>query len=231
MKSLPSYIPACSLNDPKLDDCVVKAANGAIPTLVNGDPKYRIPNLNPMLIPMLKIEQGTYAVGLNLEWKNADIYGLKDIKMTKSDLDVKTKHARFEFSAPKIKISGLYTASGKVLVLPVTGTGPSNVTVENMKLVFECDWPLKKKANGKEYLDIKNTNLTMLDVGFMSLKFDNLFNGNRLLGDNLNLFINENWKEIAKEIAPAVVDAIGVVFTLLIQRICEIVPYEYVFKP
>lgn len=53
----------------------------------------------------------------------------------------------------------------------------------------------------------------------------------KFTGENMNTFINENWREIAKEIGPGVVDAIGEVFKLVLKNICDIVPYNVVFKP
>ena len=47
----------------------------------------------------------------------------------------------------------------------------------------------------------------------------------------MNLFINENWREVAKEIGPAVADAIGEVFKLVMKNVCDVVPYDSVFKP
>lgn len=222
---------ACSRSDPNLNECVIKNGKAAIPVIINGDPKYRVPNMNPMVIPELALWQGTSAVGLKLAWKNAQIHGLKDAEFRECDMNVTTKHTKLTFFAPKISITGIYTASGRVLILPVTGTGPSNITVLNMKISFDYDWPVSKRANGKEYIDIINHKMTLHDLGFMQVKFDNLFNGDRLLGDNMNNFINENWKEVSKEFGPGVADAIGEVFKLVLKNICDLVPYDVVFKP
>ena len=41
--------------------------------------------MDPLVIPELRITEGTDAVGLKLLWKNAEIHGLKDIKMTNAE--------------------------------------------------------------------------------------------------------------------------------------------------
>ncbi|XP_034238685.1 protein takeout-like [Thrips palmi] len=228
---LPSYLTACSRSDPKLNECVIQKASAAIPFIINGDPKYRVPNMNPMVIPELALWQGTSAVGLKMAWKNAEIHGLKDAKMLECDMDVPKKHTRLTFFTPSISLTGTYTASGRVLLLPVTGTGPSNITVKNMRISFDYDWPVKKRANGKEYIDILNHKMTLHELGFMQVRFENLFNGDRLLGENMNNFINENWQEVSKEFGPGVTEAIGEVFRLVLKNICDLVPYDTVFKP
>lgn len=46
--------------------------------LIPGDRKYKLPNLNPLEILELKVNQGTQQVGLQITIKNAKIYGVKD---------------------------------------------------------------------------------------------------------------------------------------------------------
>lgn len=186
--------------------------------------------MNPMVIPELALWQGTSAVGLKLAWKNAEIHGLKDADFLDCDMNVTSKHTKLTFFAPTITIAGTYTASGRVLLLPVTGTGPSNITLKDMNISYEYDWPLKKRSSGREYIDIINSKMTLNSLGHMAVRFDNLFNGDRLLGENMNNFINENWREVSKEFGPGVADAIGEVFKLVLKNICDAVPYDVVFN-
>lgn len=45
----------------------------------------------------------------------------------------------------------------------------------------------------------------------------------------MNRFLNENWKDIIKEVAPAVADALAQVFRTTIGSMAELVPFEYIF--
>ncbi|KAJ1522629.1 hypothetical protein ONE63_001802 [Megalurothrips usitatus] len=231
VNKLPPYITACSRSDPKVSECVLKNGKNAIPNVIEGDPKYRVPKLNPMVIPELHLQQGSDAVGLKLSWKNAELHGMKDVDFREAFFDPVKRHLKMNFIVPKISITGTYTSSGRVLLLPVTGTGPSNITCENMKISYDLDWDIVKRSNGREYINVTTSHMTLEDIGFMSLKFENLFNGDRLLGRNMNEFLNENWKDLAKEFGPGVADAIGQVFRLVLKNICDIVPYDLVLKP
>ncbi|KAK3916253.1 Protein takeout [Frankliniella fusca] len=229
INKLPPYISPCRQDDPKLGDCILKNAKATLPKVINGEPKYRVPNLDPLLITELKLRQGTDSVGLKLAWKNAEFHGLKSVQPLSCEASTKTRHIKFEVFVPQISITGTYSATGRVLLLPVTGSGPSNITVQNMKVTYEMGWDVVKK-NGKDYMDIVNNKITLRDIGFMTMKFENFFNGDRILGGNMNRFLNENWKELAKEFGPGVADAMGEVFLLLSRRISEIVPYDIIFK-
>lgn len=58
-----------------------------------------------------------------------------------------------------------------------------------MRISFDYDWPVKKRSNGKEYIDILNHKMTMHELGFMQVRFENLFNGDRLLGERGRLVV------------------------------------------
>lgn len=47
-----------------------------------GDPKYGVPNLDPLAIKELKVRQGTRQVGLNLTLSNCSLIGLKNAEFT-----------------------------------------------------------------------------------------------------------------------------------------------------
>lgn len=58
------------------------------------------------------------------------------------------------------------------------------------------------------------------------MHFSNLFNGNAALADNMNLFLNENWKDILNELKMPIIDGFGRVFTVLINHVFNSFPYS-----
>jgi len=62
-----------------------------------------------------------------------------------------------------------------------------------------------------------------------SLYLTNLFNGDKALGDNMNLFINENWRDILKELKPSIQDTISQILQNIINRIFAKIPYDDIF--
>lgn len=55
---------------------------------------------------------------------------------------------------------------------------------------------------------------------------ENLFNGDKLLGDTTNQFLNENWSDVINELKPALRDAIGLIAGNVIKAVFERFPYE-----
>lgn len=62
------------------------------------------------------------------------------------------------------------------------------------------------------------------------MHFTNLFNGNAALGDSMNQFLNENWKDILNELKTPIVDGFGGVFKVIINHIFNSFPYTDVFN-
>lgn len=84
--------------------------------------------------------------------------------------------------------------------------------------------------NGKEYLTTNDLKLTF-DITRLHYHFENLYNGDKLLGDSTNAFLNENWEDIYKELRPLIFDG----FTLIIQQtlvnLFHKVPFRELFAP
>ena len=61
------------------------------------------------------------------------------------------------------------------------------------------------------------------------MDFSNLFNGDKALGDNMNLFLNDNWQDILKELKPAITEAFAKVFMYVINGVFSHIPYDMLF--
>lgn len=48
-------------------------------------------------------------------------------------------------------------------------------------------------------------------------------------GNNMNRFLNENWREVTKELGPAVGQAFSDVFRILLTNVAAQVPFEDIY--
>ncbi|KAK3926822.1 Protein takeout [Frankliniella fusca] len=225
---LPSYITACRNDDPNLNECAVKAGRAAIPHFTNGDRKYKIPKLNPLTVYDFKVSQGTRSVGLQINMNEASIFGLPDMSFDAARVDLKSRHIEWDFTASNIKILGTYNITGRVLLLPLVGNGQANITLRDCTFNYTFDYDVEQRADGVEYMALYNDRLTF-DTKRVYIKLANLFNGDRLLGNNMNHFLNENWKEVTHEVGPTIADAISEVFRQILTQISDLVPWKYVY--
>lgn len=64
----------------------------------------------------------------------------------------------------------------------------------------------------------------------MYIYMENLFNGDKLLGDTTNQFLNENWRDIFNELQPAMLKAIGIMNLGVAKPVFDEVPYAELFN-
>lgn len=63
----------------------------------------------------------------------------------------------------------------------------------------------------------------------MHLKLDNLFNGDKLLGDSTNKFLDENWKDIFSELQPAIIKTLEIINLSVPKPVFDAVPYSELY--
>ena len=96
---------------------------------------------------------------------------------------------------------------------------------------YKYDFPLKKGADGKEYCTVVNSSIEIVGAEGMDIRFEGLFNGDKLLGDQMNIFLNENWRELIKELGPGIAEATGEVVKLVVVGLANHVPVDEMFGP
>ncbi|KAL7042740.1 hypothetical protein ACKWTF_001266 [Chironomus riparius] len=133
-----------------------------------------------------------------------------------------------KYKQDHIQLFGPYKAKGKILVLPMNGDGEANITFTGVDGIVKM---LTKKIlkNGKNYMQIDKLRMNF-DVKRASFNFTNLFNGNVQLGDALNKFINENWKDILNDLKPAMADSLGSIYKSLLDNMFSNIPYDEFFE-
>lgn len=198
---LPSYIKPCARDDPNLEKCALEHGKAAIPQLIKGDRRIGVPNLDPVEISEIEVPAGPFTFDV----KNVTLYGLKDVDLKRVAFDLKQYHVSYEMFFPVLEIRGHYEINGKILLLPITGSGDMNITLENSYTKTHSE--LKKvEVDGVEFLRFQNLS-TQIEPQQVHFHFTNLFNGNKLLGDEMNQLLNREWKDAWREFGPAMTAA------------------------
>lgn len=223
----------CKKNDPNIDKCLKTSLQTVIPDLGEGYPKLRIPAIEPFELPSLEIDHGkgsNKAVSIDLKLKDVKIMGLTSavIDSLKTDLDNYKLSGKIGFSKP-LEITGHYTVNGKVLVLPITGSGPCTLLLNDpvLELTEVSGTPYEK--NGKTFVQIKKVDLKLTSVKKLNVKLENLFNGNKQLGESMNNILNENWPVLLEELKPAFEEAIGAIAQDIVNKALQKTAFTDIF--
>ncbi|KAK9501904.1 hypothetical protein O3M35_012539 [Rhynocoris fuscipes] len=221
---LPSNWRTCKRSDKNMVDCVRSAVVDAVKSMKDGFPSLGVLPLDPMHFDSLSIGQGSGPVSINLDFKNMDINGistLTKLENAKVNWEEYTLQADASFASP-LTLRGDYSISGQVLVLPIVGKGKFNLTFDDFVAKLYLKGHEVTKAKNK-YMEVDKFTV-QIETSKLHIYLGNLFNGDKALGDNMNLFINENWQEILKELRPAISKAFGEAFKDISNRVFRKIP-------
>lgn len=131
--------------------------NIAIKKLFNGLPELNMAPLDPLKADRLTIEQGGQSpVRIKLYFKNVTYYGMKNGEFTKLEglgNEIDGSRFNFDIKLPVVTQLGAYKINGQVLILPIQGTGHSNMTFINPVMKFRSVMKVINK-DGAEYMQI-----------------------------------------------------------------------------
>ncbi|XP_044760922.1 uncharacterized protein LOC123318379 [Coccinella septempunctata] len=215
------YMKACRANDPELNKCALRNGNAAIPHIVKGDRKYRIPRMTPLEIPSVTVSGGK---NLNVKMDNLKIYGLEKAKLVDIDLNLPRKTIKLVLKAETITVIGNYDIDAKILILPIKGKGPANITLYNPVMTYAQEFELEVRR-GDYYGYIKNSELHY-DIDRVFYHFGNLFDGNEQLGLETNRLLNENWPIVHNDLSRPVGETILEVINSIIENVYDLIPYR-----
>jgi len=223
----------CKKNDPNLDKCLKTSLQTIIPDLGDGYSKLRIPAIEPFELPSLEIDSGkgsSKSVSIDLKLKDVKITGLTStvIDSLKIDVDNYKLTGKIGFTKPLV-IAGQYTVNGKVLVLPITGNGPCNIVLTDPVLELREVSGTPYQKNGKTFVQIKKMDLKLASVKKMNIRLENLFNGNKQLGDSMNSILNENWPVLLEELQPVFEEAVAAIAQDIVNKALQKTAYTDIF--
>jgi hypothetical protein len=85
-----------------------------------------------------------------------------------------------------------------------------------------------EKKNKKYYKVVKNT--LLIEPQGLHYKLDNLFNGDKALGDNINQVLNDNGKEVYADVKTSYEEAFGKIFATVSDNLLTRVPVAELFN-
>ncbi|XP_050443505.1 protein takeout-like [Adelges cooleyi] len=226
---LPNGFVTCKRADPEVNTCIQRALQRSIPHLVKGIPLLDLLPIEPLFITHMDINQSSGPLIIKLNFKDLNIHRLSSVKIIslKSDIDKFTFNIKADFDEPLV-IDALYKVQGKIIILPIRGEGRSNLTLTGVKATIEARGkPIMK--NNEKYMELDYLNLKF-STSHLHVKLDNLFNGDKFLGNNMNQYLNRNWRDILKEVQPDVEATLGSAFQSIGHQFFSKLPYNQIFR-
>ncbi|KAM3964914.1 protein takeout-like [Aphomia sociella] len=215
-----SFITKCSLDDYK---CIKKSTQVAIPIYVNGIPELGIESLEPLLLD--RVDAST--PNLNLIAGDIVIEGLRNCIAKKIQFDKKDTKTKITLKVQcTVELKGHYEMKGQILILPIEGKGKVQATIRKIVISINGEIEDKIGKDGETYWDIKNWKHTFDLKDKCDLNFENLFNGNEVLGRAAQEVVNSSANEVIFEIGPPIITAIVTKIVNSVQALFSSVPVK-----
>ncbi|XP_075217824.1 juvenile hormone binding protein 12 [Lycorma delicatula] len=246
---LPSSFKRCRQNDAHLNDCLRVAVQDAFNKMMNGLPKLGILSLNPLQVSDILIRsEGAVSIE-KMHFKKVLIHGLKGTKILKYKANLKQYILETESYTDQLSMEGEYTIAGQILILPISGEGKSNITLilgdaavtaqsesDNLFFIFiSAELHTNHTLIGEPVMKDNKLHMILKEyiVSFkpklVTFNFENLFNGNKRLGDTMNKFMNDNWQIMFNELKGPFQVAFGEVFKEISNRLFSKIPFDNIF--
>lgn len=123
-----SYLKVCHKNDPNLNDCIRDSIERLRPQLARGVPDLLIPSCDPLSIPEIVITQNSGAIRMESQYSNIIVTGLSNFTLRSVRLDPESHKFRIKLWFPTLEMTSDYHIHGKLLMMPLSGSGKSNGT-------------------------------------------------------------------------------------------------------
>lgn len=204
---LPNFIQVCNQADPQLNECMKRSVESLRPYLAQGIPELDVPPIEPLNIGNLNVaDQG----GLKITANNVQAYGPSNFILKKMKVVQYGTAYQFQLEFPVLRVEGVYDIDGRIVLVPVKGNGPFrgefNRCTADVRVIHQ-----RTPSNGVEYNLVKKIDMKV-KVGSGKIKLENLFGGDKVLGDVVNETINRNFDLFAAEIIPLIEKALSKYF-------------------
>ncbi|XP_039954587.1 protein takeout-like [Bactrocera tryoni] len=227
---MPPEIEKCRAGDV---DCIAKILPYLLQNYTNGIPEIGLTDieklsLNNIIITKAK-EQSP--VTLNLAFKKMYLHGIRNVTVQRVvgfGKDLLSSKFETYVTIPNLVVDGEYVSSGKVLLLPMDAIGFAKIEMKNTRLSLKFKFDEECK-DGKQYAKIKALKCK-LTPELIVMQFDNLFNGNKQLGESLNQMINDNWKILWADMESQVNEAVAGIVKRLLANIISVLPYDDFYR-
>uniref|UniRef100_A0A1A9ZDI3 Uncharacterized protein n=1 Tax=Glossina pallidipes TaxID=7398 RepID=A0A1A9ZDI3_GLOPL len=210
--------------------CITQRINDVIRRYPEGNPLFKMPNLK--LITVDRLAETKTASNTPLQLK----FQLFDVKITGLDkakaLSVKgfekdTQYHEIEFQVPIMKIVARYEIDGKLLLLPIKGSGNGEFIFKDVHITGTHKFNLEKR-DGKNYIKTVSF-LTSMEPRSITFKFENLFGGNKELTDATNKVLSDNSLDVWNVMGEQFKNGLGQLYRKILSPGMECLSYDDFF--
>ncbi|XP_044742557.1 protein takeout-like [Chrysoperla carnea] len=225
-REIPEFLHICkNTGDAAQEECIGQSAMFLRTYLAKGIPEYNLPSLEPLYMDELIASENS--AGLKITANKVKAYGASDFYVSKVKVNNEKQTYVGDVDLPHLYIEADYGLDGRILLIPIRGSGPLFGNLTNCKGRVSVQGELYE-LDGVTKIRFTSLNLK-IKVGNGNIKLENLFGGEKVLGDVVNGAINSNFDAFLKELLPVIEKALSKVFLDIANNVVEPFTYDQLF--
>ncbi|XP_055375813.1 protein takeout [Condylostylus longicornis] len=225
---LPSSIPTCKKTEPKINECITNAVYAVRPKLITGDlgEGFLTPPLEPLELDNISMGRGA---GFQAVFSDLLVNGGSNFQIEKLQSNITSLNFALQILLPNIDFVGKYSLRIKILLIDVNGKGDMKGSFSNARGIVKLRGSTYEK-DGATYVRFDKLTIK-ISIKDMKLQLDNLFNGDKVLGEVGNQVINNNQDLYLSEIIPGLEKSLAKKFLDIANDITKHATYDEMFPP
>ncbi|XP_020288987.1 uncharacterized protein LOC109857251 isoform X2 [Pseudomyrmex gracilis] len=228
--TLPSYIKVCSRKDPDINNCIVNSVDQLRKKLATGLKELNVPAIEPLYLPHVYLTRGSGSRSNKFDVNITDlqVFHIPEFQVIWFKADPEKLKFEFQLLFPKLDFQGKYKINASFLLLKLIGEGNLNGTFNDYKASFILKGQ-KVVQNNITYAHFTKFKINIISANKTRIFFDNLFNGNAVLGAASNDLLNNNSDLFLQELNPALETEVTKIFSDIASKISSSFTYDELF--
>jgi hypothetical protein len=194
------------LQSEDLNSCLADLVEKLRPYMRTGLPDFNIPQTEPMFIPRVDFHLVKPPIDVSVTFEDNTVEGLSTFQLNTISADKTRKVLAMSITVPRLVSVGKYAMSGQAFVPLENSSGTYKTIFQDVVLNGESK--LTVASNGK--LEIEGNPTLDLDLGNMTVQFDNLFGGKTpQLSEVVHNFVNKEPKQFVQDFKPEILKQVS----------------------
>ena len=156
------------------------------------------------------------------------IFGLASSTLNRTKINLDDFHSKSDIYTERLDFIADYDMKGQIMYFPVEGRGKANISMQQLTSRHEFFGSYFTKPDGETYINITDYKISFKPKK-VSFSFENLFNGDKNLGETMNRFMNQNWKPVFNGLVPEFEKFFGEKFKSIVNNVFGNVPMKQIF--
>ncbi|XP_070137589.1 protein takeout isoform X2 [Drosophila bipectinata] len=143
-------------------------------------------------------------------------------RVSKKDFGWQTK-----LFLPKMRLDGRYDMAGRILLIPLSGSGKIFIEIDDMDILLITKTRLYEKG-GFTFDNVTSVRVQQLNLTRVRTYLDNLFNGrSKEVERSTNEFFNENWRDFYEALKPLIIETVENILYDVMSTVFHLIPANF----